>query len=503
MIQRLLVNTGSNVLVMVVKLVITFIMTPVFVHNLGRYDYGLWEMLVSVIGYMGMLDLGIRPAISRYAAKYNAEEDRDNLLAVFSSTFFFMAFVGLCLLLFFSLWALWFPYTLAPEGESAQRYTLWLLIIGAQLLISFPGYVAESYLEGFQKYYLKNNITIFNSAVSAVVLYLFITPENGLLLLAAVNAIGLSVKYVVFFIVLARPVFGAIRIQWSRFSLSKLREIIRFGFKSLIQGVATRLESSTDVLIIGAVMGPAYVPFYSIPANLVQYLRTIGATLSHAFMPLFSDMSAKSENDKIIEVYLRASKYVMGIIFPMAVGILFVGGPFLAIWIGEEFQQKGELVILFLIVFTVFPYMNPFVSRYLTAVNRHGIFARLTPIAAVMNLVISLLLVEPFGIAGVAAASTIPSFIFVPIYFSYCCRVLGLPRMRYLKESLLPCFLPTLLLGLVVAGIRYRFGLHSYLDIVYAVLVSGVVWAPAFWFFAFDESERRFILDRLRKKVGG
>ena len=67
--KRILINTGSNVLVVFVKLVITLIMTPVLVHNLGNYDYGIWEIIIAVIGYMGLLDIGMKPAIARFAAK--------------------------------------------------------------------------------------------------------------------------------------------------------------------------------------------------------------------------------------------------------------------------------------------------------------------------------------------------------------------------------------------------------------------------------------------------
>lgn len=498
MIRRLLVNTGSNVLVMLVKLAITFVMTPIFIFNLGKYDYGLWEMIIGIIGYMGMLDLGIRPAISRYAAKYSAEDDHDSLLVVYATTFFFMAAVGLFLLLFFCLWGLWFPATITPEGDSTERYTLLLIILGARLLFVFPGYVAESYLEGFQRYYLKNNITIFNSIVSAIIIYQFITPENGLLLVAAVSSIGLTFKYAVYFLILSRPVYGALAVQWRRFSLDKLRELTRFGIKSFIQGIATRVETSTDVLIIGLVMGPAMVPFYSVPANLVQYLRTIGSTLTHAFMPLFSDMSAKSENEKIIEVYLRASKYVVGIILPMAVGILLIAGPFLTIWIGEEFQQKGEAVIAILVFFIVLPFLNPFHSRYLTAINKHGIYARLTPVAATINIVFSLLLVGPYGILGVAAASVIPTVIFVPIYLKYCCKALGLPVASYVQKCLLPCLIPTFVLASVVCCIRFYHGIESYSAIIATILIAGFAWLPTYWFLAFDKKERQFFVSWLQ-----
>lgn len=125
--------------------------------------------------------------------------------------------------------------------------------------------MAESYLEGFQKYYLKNNITIFNSIVGSSLLYLYISPENGLVLLAGINAIGLSVKYLLFMWILSRPAHGAIRARPVNFSWIRLRELIVFGFKSFIQGISTRVENATDVLVIGVIMGPAMVPFTVFP----------------------------------------------------------------------------------------------------------------------------------------------------------------------------------------------------------------------------------------------
>lgn len=497
MIRSLLVNTGSNVLVMIVKLIITFVMTPVFVYNLGKYDYGLWEMIGAIIGYAGMLNLGIQPAISRYAAKYKAEGDQSQLLIVFSSALFFMILTGMLLCLFCILWAAWFPNVLAPEGSPSERYAILLIIIGAQLLFAFPGQVAESYLEGFQKYYLKNNITIVNSVIGSTILYIFITPENGLLLLAGINAIGLSVKYVLFFLILFKPAYGAIRANLGNFSFPKLKELISFGVKSLIQGVATRIENMTDSLVIGFVLGPAAVPFYSIPANLVQHLRNLGWTLSHAFMPLFSGMSAMNDQEGIQRVYLMASKYVVGVILPMAAGMLILGAPFLGIWIGPEFEAQGQWIIAFLVIFTLLPLIDPFNSRYLTAINKHGIFARLTPIAAGINLGLSLVLVHQFGILGVAFASTVPAFIFVPIYLKYTCNELGIAVSRYLKESVLPCVVPALLLALSAWCFRQWVGLEGYLDVFMAVLVSGMIWAVAFWLMALNPMEKQYIRARL------
>jgi O-antigen/teichoic acid export membrane protein len=501
-IRTLLVNTGSNILVMIVKLVITFIMTPIFVHNLGEYDYGLWEMIGAVIGYMGILDLGLRPAISRYAAKHLAERDETALQAVYMSALVFMALVGLLLFLFFFSWGYWFGGALAPEGAPHQKYQLFLIIIGAYLLIAFPGYVAESYLEGFQKYYLKNNITIVNSVIGGVLLYTLITPENGLVLLAGINAIGLTVKYLLFMWILSRPAYGAIRAQWKTFSWLRLRELIVFGFKSFVQGIATRVENATDVLVIGLILGPAAVPFYSIPANLTQHIRGLGWTLTHAFMPLFSGLSAKDEHETIRQVFLISSRYVVCVLFAMGTGALLLGAPFISVWLGPEFGEKAKWLILFLVFFTILPFINPFASRYLTAINKHGIFARLTPLAALLNIGLSLVLVYPFGLEGVAFASVVPGLIFVPLYLRYTCRHLDLPVRQYLRASVLPGVAPAGFMALIILGLGEYLVYDSYGHILLGAILGSVGWLAAFWLLVLNREERDYVGARLTRIAG-
>jgi O-antigen/teichoic acid export membrane protein len=488
---------------MVVKLIITFIMTPIFVHNLGKYDYGLWEMVGAVIGYMGILDLGLRPAISRFAAKHEAEGDQEALHSVYMSALAFMAVVGVLLLLFFSLWGLWFGGTLAPEGEPHHKYTLFLIIIGAYLCFTFPGYVAESYLEGFQKYYLKNNITIFNTLVGSATLFYLITPENGLLLLAGINAAGLTIKYTLFMWILSRPAYGGIRPRLRNYSWVRLKELIVFGFKSFIQGIATRVENATDVLVIGAIMGPAMVPFYSIPANLTQHIRGVGWTLTHAFMPLFSGLSARSEEDTIRTVFLVSSRYVVSILLAMGTGALMLGAPFISIWLGREFGERAEILIVFLVFFTVLPFLNPFASRYLTAINKHGIFARLTPVSAIINIVLSVILVHPFGLEGVAFASVVPGLIFVPWYLKYTCRLLGLPVRVYVFGSVLPALLPALVMAVVLWGVGHYLPYTSYSSILAGAVLGCIAWLMCFFTLVLNKEERQYLFSKVSQKLEG
>jgi len=422
-------------------------MTPIFLKNMGNYDYGIWEIIASVVGYMGILDLGIKPAITRFTAKYEVEKNQSALKVMYSSALIFTIGMGIFLCLLLVCWGVFYPETLAPNNAETTKYTLVLIILAIQMLFMFPGYVPESILEGFQLYHLKNNITIFNSIVGAIILYFFISSSNALYLLALINAVGLSVKYVCYFIIVTRVKAIGLSPSISNISLSELKKLLSFGGKSFIQGIAYRIESVTDVLVIGAFIGPAVVPFYSIPANLISHIRNVGFTLTQAFMPQFSQLFASNDQEAIRKLYINASKWIITIMLPLSILAVIFGPDFITLWLGKEYGEESQLILLLLTIFTMIPLLDPFKSRYLTAINKHAILAKLFPIAAFINLSVSILLVNSFGVVGVAVGSIIPVVIFMPIYLRYSCKQLGITVYRYISEAIIPLIPANLILA--------------------------------------------------------
>lgn len=498
MIRRLAINTFSNVGTLLLKLAITFIMTPLLVLNLGRYDYGIWEMICAIIGYMGILDLGIRPAVSRFASQYIAMDNKVLLSQLYATAWFYLLAVGMLIGIFMVCWGIFFPEILAENSNETQRYTLLLIILGAQLMFVFPAYTVESYMEAYQEYYLKNNITIINSIIGSVLIFNLITPDNALVLLAGVNAAGISLKYIAYIIYMQRK-RTFLRVRFHYFSVVKLKELFRFSVKTAIQGISTRIENATDSLVIGAILGPAMVPIYSIPANLTNYIRLITYNLTHVFMPYFSALAVSHEPSKIVRIYLFGSKLTIGCVMIMTVGAIGLGAPFLELWIGGEIAASAGPIILILIAFTVLPLFNPYSSRYLTAIDRHGVLAKWSPLAAIANLVLSLILIYPLGIFGVALGSLIPALIFQPLLLAYCCKHLEITVISYIRAAIVPMMIPTILMGAVMLYARLNFVIDSYGTVIFIALVSSALFCIAAFFLALSSQERQQLYNIARK----
>ena len=495
--NRILKNTSSNVIVLVIRLAITFVMTPIIVAALGNYDYGIWEMIISVVGYMGMLDLGLRPAVLRFAARYHAQNDRQQMEILFSTTGAFMLLVGVICASAVVAVALLNPGLIAEDGQAAERYGLFMLIIALQVAFEFPGQVAESFLEGFQYYQLRNRIVLTITVISAVILYFYLTPENGLILLALVTVIGTVLKYLIFFVLLHTRRFN-LRFQFSRCSIGYFKEIIGFGFKSFVQGAATRIESGSDIIIIGALLNPAVVVFYAIPAALIKHVRNLAWTLTHAMMPVFSDLHARGDLQTTQKLMLTGSKAVIALLLPMAIGLSFIGDDFIGLWMGAEYGQQATWVILWLLAFYLLPFINPFSSRYLTAIGEHAVFAKLAPVVAAANILLSLVFVRYWGIEGVAAASLIPTLLVTPVYLSVTCRHLGISVTDYLNRAIMPLLLPNLVMGLVLWVLPGYIVITNYLSLLIHVIAGAIAYSIALLMLGISTSERQIILNKLR-----
>jgi len=61
-------NIFSNWASVAINLAVAFLLSPFLVHSLGDSAYGLWVLVLSVTGYMGLLDTGLRVSIVKPVA---------------------------------------------------------------------------------------------------------------------------------------------------------------------------------------------------------------------------------------------------------------------------------------------------------------------------------------------------------------------------------------------------------------------------------------------------
>lgn len=480
------------------NIAVVFIMTPLIIRSLGNHDYGIWEIVLSVVGYMGLIQFGLPPAIVRYVARYNALNDREKLNQIYSSSFIIFIFIGLICALIIVAWALIYPQILAEKGMSYKRYSLFLMIIAVQVLQIFPGIFIQSFHDGFQRYTLTNSITAVQIIITNVVIYYMLNKGYGLIAFATINTISFFLKLTVLWGLLLLPRYGKFSFKRKYINKNSLKELFSFGLKSFLLGIAGRISFNTDSIVIGAFLGPAIVPYYIIPVNLINKIKGIIMSITVGFMPHFSELHAKGSNDEIVTSFFKYSRYTVGITIFMFLGVFFCGVPFINIWIGPEYGEQGKYILYIIGIAFFIPLLNPFQGRILTSMGEHGILANIGMAAALLNISLSLVLVNYFGKEGVALGTLIPAFLAEPIILIQVSKRVGFHIWLYIKKVLLRLILPALLTVLLYIKLYNYIILDSYLNIILTASICSTFYFFLFSIFVVSNYERRFLFSKIK-----
>ena len=494
---RLLAAASSNLLVFGARILVTLFVTPITFHALGRFDYGIWEIILSVANYITLFEVGVRPSIARFTTLHATGEAYDSLRESLSTAWVFTVVLGAFAFVVFSAWAAW--WFVHPPRLVAQpwRYSATLLIIGCQLAILFPEQVADSALEGLQAYVARNSVSLTLILVGGLIIALWIRSFDALIFLATANTCALALKSIVFFRMVRARVPASQLFSAKAATKACFRRLAGFGVKSFLQGAGEDMVTYAPPLVIGSVLGPAIIPVYRIPAGLGTYAQNLGWTAVHSFMTFFVEISAAGDSHKLQRTFLAGSRVTVALMLPIAVTVLTLGAPFIGRWIGPDLGRETQTLIPWIAVIYLSPLLSPMSINYLTAMANHGRIAVVGTVLSIVGVIAGTVCAVRFGLLGFVICMAAAVTLKVPYRTWVACRHMGLPLRRYAAGVLWPA-LPSAAvqyLAIDLIGRHYRLTTWGALfgAGVAGLLVFGVLAA----IFASD-SDRSMIRNLLR-----
>jgi O-antigen/teichoic acid export membrane protein len=192
----------------------------------------------------------------------------------------------------------------------------------------------------------------------------------------------------------------------------------------------------TDNIVVGAFVSVAAVTFYSIGGSLIEYLRTVVASLTSTFMPLASSYEAAREFDKLQLLLINGTRLALIVALPIQVALFFRGETFLNLWMGQQYGHTSGRVLQILLLSQVFTLANATSMNIVFGLAKHKRFAIWLAGEAVANITLSVFLARRIGIYGVAIGTMIPTlFVQIILWPRYICQVVGVPLWRYMFQG--------------------------------------------------------------------
>lgn len=295
-----------------------------------------------------------------------------------------------------------------PTGSAILGVPLDLLLlgsIGVPLLILTRSFVGI--LHGQRRILTVNALQLLSVAVTLCLTYLFLAMANG----GEANVVtawllGLIAMALVTAILL-RKEGGTLRPGWDSKTAAKL---ISFGARSQIASLFYHFALRLDIFLLSYFLGPAEVGIYSVSVRLAELLWHLPTAVSFVIIP----MAARSSTKQMNSFTPRVLRWTLGLTLLGALALAIVGRPLIRLVFSEAFTAAYVPLLLLLpgvvLMGGVQILFNEIIGRGFPQFS-----SLIAGFSLVLILVLDLLMIPRYGMAGAAVASTATysiSFIF-------------------------------------------------------------------------------------------
>lgn len=485
------------------NVVTTFFISPYVVKSLGNTTYGLWVLLGSLVGYLGLLDFGVRGAVTRYVARFHADADDEQAGRLTSTALRIFSLMGLAAVVVTIVLATTIIHRFNITAAETATARLVLTIGGLTVAAALIGGVFGGVVIGLERFDLNGMLEISIGLVRVLGIYFALKLGFGILALALIQ-FGVSAARTLGMYLYSRHLYPELKVRLRSWDSDAFRQIFSFSAYSTLLMFSSSLILYSDSVVIGAFLPIGLITYFAIAGNLIDYTRTLVRGVSTTLTPRTSALES-TDPGAVSGVILRAARLATLLILPIVVTFLLRGARFIDIWMGPAYGMEAGRVLSILAVSLVFSASTQVTLSALMGLSRHKEYAAFNIAEAVLNLGLSIYWVRPFGIAGVALGTTVPSLlsslIVVPWYVR---RHAGVSPWKYWLNAWLRPLAALVPFAAGTALIDHYWvakGLISYFVGVAIVLPLALAGA---WRIAFDDADRdlvrRFLpfLPRLR-----
>ena len=493
-------NIGSNWVLILLTIAATYVLTPFIIGTLGQEGYGTWTLITSMTGYISLMALGVPMACVRFLAQDVAEGDARKVNQTIGSCAGLYLLIGIgAVLIGAVLMVLFSAYEIPSTFQTEALLAFGLMVLNVSA--GFIGFLPEGILFAHHDFVRRNLVRMVGVVLRLGLTIGLLKLEASLVTLAAVQIACLGFDFSVT-LFLIRRYYPGVRISLADFDFGMVRRIFAFSAYVLLLSAGARLSFETDALVIGALMGVGSIPFYVVANSLIVYVMDFVIAIAAVVSPMATKLTTEGKSDQLREMFLKWSKVALSLTLMVGLFLIVFGPTFIGWWIDPSYEgPSGQVLQILMVSSFVFLPIRGVALPLLMGLGKPKTPALASVGAGLLNLGLSVLLIRPFGLAGVAVGTAIPNVLFASLILVVACRELELTVVDYLKYVVPRAALGALPVVALLLWLRLGLHIQTLVGLVGAGCVMVLLFSITWIFFVYREDpyvDLRPNLGRLR-----
>ncbi|MBQ9017745.1 oligosaccharide flippase family protein [Candidatus Saccharibacteria bacterium] len=447
-------NSVSAFIGNVTSILTKFVLQKVFIDSLGVEYLGLNGVLTNIISALSIVELGISSAIifNLYEPiKTNKIDVIKSLLRFYRKAYYIIALItagiGVMLLPFLH-------FIVREPVPGVNMYIAYNLIL-ASTIASYVMSYRQSILYATEQGHIITRIQTVTNVITVLVQILLLLLTNNYYIYLVIGIISQLAKN-----------FCLYKIAETRHPILRDKDIKRLDkliekdiFKKMraifIHKVSSFVIFSTDNIIISAFINVSTVGLYSNYHMIFSAVETVFTQTIKALTPTVGNMLVDKNTDKNFKVFSKVRNVNFAVVLISSAGIILFADLFVKLWYGSEYVLSGFTLITLLMVH----FQRMMRESFAVFKEAAGIYHedRFVPVVeSLLNIVVSVLLVQWIGLPGVFIGTFVSSlalWLYSYPKFVYT-KLFGRTYKQYFGEMLLYCliYLAVMLLVWLVKG---------------------------------------------------
>ena len=486
---------------LVVNAVTTFIYTPLILSFLTTSEYGVYQLIGSIIAYLGVMDMGLSTTLSRFYVEARVKEGKahvENLLAMAAVIYSVLTALSVVVGIAFDLLLpMLFGQSFTP-GELELAHQMMLLVL-LNCVVVLPGNYFLAVINANERFIFARTLRIARYLLQfAGVIAVLCLGQGAIGVLAVQVALNFlaDVAYVAYY----RGRFH-VKARLHHWDKRLLLHIFSFSGYILLNMVFDQIFWKTGQVVLGAVVSAAAVGVYGIATQLITsgYMG-VSTGVTSVFLPKLTAMSARTDDmTEINGLFDRIGHIQALLVWGICAGFACIGQEFIYVWAGPEYGEAFWATLILMLGLNVSLVQNLGIS-VLQAKDKQGFRAIIYIVIAVLDLLVSIPVSAEFGVIGCAVTAAV--FLFIgtgPIMNWYYHTKIGIDIPKFWHE-VIPVLIPAVLTASATLGFSAltRLG-PSYGSILIKCLFFVVVYFALCWKWFFTDYERGIIRGTFHK----
>ncbi len=481
--------------------ILGFASRTVFINTLGEQYLGVNGLFGNIINMLSLSELGIGTAIIYSLYKPIADSNQKEIYLLMKFYKIAYRIIGLIVAVLGLLMTPFLTYLIKDMPPLVNIYLIFSLFLVQNLSSYFFFAYKSALLRAHQKQY-----------IITVVGYVFVIISNiaQILVLYYLNNYLLYLLVVIIFQILQNFIISQKVNQMypyinekskHRISKQKAQEILRNCYALFLLRINAIVLNATDNLVLSGFVGLSAVGLYSNYILITSHIRNILSLFYSSITASLGNLHTFGDTNHEVLVF-QITNFLAFLFYGVAsIGIFIAANPFIELWIGADFLLPMPFVFLL----SIDLYLNGIKKVSTTFRDSMGLFlhAKYRPlVGAVINLVLSVVLVKPLGITGIILGTVIAN---LTTYFWLDPKIVfnkGFHRsssIYYIKNGLYLLVLGVtgFLVYWLVPLIKLEGWLRVFALTVLCVALPSAIFLAVFW----RQQETRYLVDLFKKLI--